>query len=140
MLISYIVQLIIYCGVFELRSGVLIFYFVPNVYYNVIIIDSTRPPPLWLTACTTNLRLTRANCVCHRPCHHIHRRHSHRPSPPPQLPLRPWDTISRRPPRSVAGRNLANPPWLPRPRSTFRWHLISTTIYYDIVINIISQL
>jgi hypothetical protein len=30
---------------------------------------------------------------------------------------------------------LANPPWLPRPRSTSRWRLISTTIYYDTVIN-----
>lgn len=97
------------------------------------IIDSTRPP-LWLTARTTNLRLTRANYVCRRLCHRIiRRRHSHRPAPPPpQLPQLPWDTISRRPRRSIAGPNSANPPWPPRPRSTSRCRLISTTVYYDV--------
>lgn len=109
--------------------------FAPNVYYNVIIIDSTRPPPLWLTARTTNLRLTRPKCVCRRPCHHLHRQHSRQPPPPPQLqPPPPWDTISHRPRRSVAGRNSANPPPPLRPQPTTRWRLISTTIYYDIVI------
>lgn len=99
----------------------------------LLYIDSTRPP-LWLTARTTNLRLTRANYVCRRLCHRIiRRRHSHRPAPPPpQLPQPPWDTISRRPRRSIAGPSSASPPWPPCPRSTFRCRLISTTVYYDI--------